>query len=114
MLIKKKKVSEVPREDAHGGSGSRRLYVTEKDMACSAFQAMTHGFLPPGSAFDRHDHGGLEEIMLVLKGSGVVEDREGRYAYQTGDLFIYPSHVEHRIENTSGAENEFIFVRVQA
>lgn len=114
MLITKKDSASVLREDAHGGSGSRRLYVTGRDMSCPAFEAMTHGFLPSGSAFDWHHHDGVEEIMLVLKGRGVVKDREGEYAYETGDLFIYPRNVEHRIENTSGQENEFIFVRVKA
>ncbi|MDD3371437.1 MAG: cupin domain-containing protein [Alphaproteobacteria bacterium] len=113
MLVRKKESASVLREDAHGGSGGRRLYATERDMACSAFSAMTYGFLPAGAAFDWHKHEGIEEIMLVLKGRGTVEDREGKYGYAEGDLFIYPAGVEHRIENTGDVEDEFVFIRVR-
>ncbi len=114
MLVKKKNSEDVMREDAHGGAGGRRLYVTDNDVNCASFSALTYGFLPAGAAFDWHKHEGIEEIMLVLKGSGIVEDREGKYAYAKGDLFIYPGNIEHRIENTASEENEFIFVRVKA
>jgi quercetin dioxygenase-like cupin family protein len=113
MLIKKKSSADVTREDAHGGAGGRRLYVTKEDMENKDFSAMTYGFLPAGGIFDWHQHDGIEEIMLVLNGKGYVEDREGKYEYSTGDLFIFPKNTEHRTENKDACENEFIFIRLQ-
>jgi len=113
MLIKKKSFGDVPREDAHGGAGARRLYATDADMGAKSFSAMTYGFLPSGKVFDWHHHDGIEELMLVLRGSGIVQDREGTYQYDSGDLFIFPANTEHRIENRSGNEDEFIFVRIK-
>jgi quercetin dioxygenase-like cupin family protein len=113
MLIKKKGSLSVPREDAHGGSGGRRLYATEGDLAGKSFSAMTYGFLPSGKVFDWHHHDGIEELMLVLRGKGIVQDREGTYEYESGDLFIFPANTEHRIENQNVIEDEFIFVRIK-
>ena len=113
MLIKKKKAASVPREDAHGGSGRRRLYVTDGDLENRDFSAMTYSLIPAGGVFDWHHHDDIEEIMLVLTGKGSVEDREGKYQYSAGDLFIFPRNIEHRIENQDDRENEFIFVRLR-
>lgn len=111
MLIIKKSNKDVKREDAHGGSGGRKLYVSNSEMQNKDFQAMTYGFLPGGSKFDWHHHDGIEEIMLVLKGSGEVQDRDGKYTYSPGDLFIFPANIEHEISNTEDYEHEYIFVR---
>ena len=112
MLIRARKFADVPREGAHDGSGGRRMYVDRGEIPNADWQAMTYGYLPAGSTFDWHNHEGIEEIMLVLRGSGVVSDREGDYTYSDGDLYHFPAGVEHRIHNPTSEEHEFIFVRV--
>ncbi|HTU16138.1 MAG TPA: cupin domain-containing protein [Solirubrobacterales bacterium] len=102
----------MPREDAHGGSGGRRLLATTGDLQNSDFEALTYGFLPGGSTFDWHSHVDIDEMMLVLDGSGSVSDRDGEYTYETGDFFIFPAGVEHTIHNPTDTEHEFVFVRL--
>lgn len=109
-IIKK---SGVPIESAHGGQGSRQLFLTEGEIENKQFQAFTKGYLPSGGKFSWHSHKGIEEMMLVFKGQGVVRDREGEYRYEEGDFFVFPAHVVHEIENTSSTESEYIFVRVK-
>ena len=60
MLIKKKNAASVPREDAHGGSGGRRLYVTDGDLENRDFSAMTYSLIPAGAYLT-----GI--IMMTLK-----------------------------------------------
>ncbi len=110
MKIQKKFNETLTREDAHGGSGSRKLLLT--DCEIQNVQAMTHGFLPAGSKFDWHCHENLNEVMYVLKGQGIVRDEDGLYAYTTGDVFLFPEGVFHEIENISDTEHEYIFIRV--
>ena len=114
MKVIRKTKEAVKREDAHGGAGGRRLYVSAGEVKNPQFQALTHGYLPGGSRFAWHLHEGIEEIMLVLKGDGIVRDHDGEYPYSAGDLFIYPAGVEHEIENTGEEEHEYIFVRFRA
>lgn len=113
MKITKKTLQDIPLEEAHGGSGSRRLYIDKGQTASNNIEAMTHGYLNAGKAFDWHDHPGVEEVMYVLKGSGTVEDRDGSYDYAVGDLFIFPPDTEHRIENTGDAQSEYVFFRIK-
>lgn len=74
---------------------------------------MTHGWMPPGQSYDWHDHADIEEIMIVLRGTGSVYDEDGAYIYQPGDVFIFPANTQHKIDNPTDDENEFIFVRVK-
>lgn len=112
MQVIRKPRSEVSREDAHGGSGGRRLYASRGELKNEAFEALTYGYLPGGSSFDWHHHVDTDEMMLVLKGTGVVRDRDGEYEYVPGDFFIFPANVEHAIHNPSNDEHEYIFVRL--
>jgi len=113
MRIKIKKSKDVQKEAAHGGSGARKLYLTKGELENKDFEAMTHGFLPPHSKFEWHTHESVEEVLLVLKGTGLVKDRDGEYAYAEGDLFVFPPNVEHEVENPTGEEQEYIFFRIK-
>lgn len=110
MKIIKKSNETFVREDAHGGSGGRKLLLSENEI--NNVQAMTYGFLPAGFKFEWHMHEKMNEVMIVLKGQGNVRDEDGIYAYSAGDVFIFPKDIFHEIENTSNEENEYIFVRV--
>lgn len=112
MKIQKKSFESVPLEGAHDGAGGRRLYVDQGEINNIDWQAMTYGYLPSKGVFDWHHHDDIEEFMLVIKGDGIVSDEEGDYEYSKGDLFIFPANTKHKIENPSGQEHEYVFVRV--
>jgi quercetin dioxygenase-like cupin family protein len=102
----------IPQEEAHGGSGKRRLYIAEKESPSQKVQGMTHGWLPAGEVFDWHDHPGIEEIAYVMKGAGIVADEDGEYPYKAGDVLIFPADKQHKIANPTDETNEFIFIRI--
>ena len=111
MKVIKKNMEIVKREGAHGGSGGRRLYLDDNEI--QNVQGMTYGYLPVGRKFEWHNHDGLNEVMLVLKGRGVLRDEDGEYPYEPGDFFILPDTVFHEMENTDTIENEMVFVRIK-
>ena len=113
MKITKRSVVDIKKEPAHGGSGDRKVYASPAHLKSAHFEMMTHGFIPAGQAYDWHDHPGVEEIMVVLKGEGVVSDEDGEYSYVPGDVFIFPADTQHKITNPSDGEHEMIFVRVK-
>jgi quercetin dioxygenase-like cupin family protein len=113
MKIIKRSNQSIPKEDAHGGTGSRKVYASPDHLASTHFEALTHGWLPAGNSFDWHDHVDTEEIMVVLKGQGSVFDEDGEYSYEPGDVFIFPANTQHKITNTSDEEHEMFFVRVK-
>ncbi len=114
MKIIKKQSEDIKKEEAHGGSGYRKLYIDDKRTPSEKIQGLTHGWLPAGRKFDRHNHEGIEEVMYVLEGSGLVRDDDGEYSFKKGDVFIFPDSVFHEIENNGEKEAEFVFIRVYA
>ena len=110
MKITKKSNESFVREDAHGGSGGRKLLLADNEL--KNLQAMTYGFLPAGAMFAWHMHEDLNEAMLVLKGEGSVRDEDGTYPYAAGDVFVFPKGAFHEIANPSEEEHEYVFVRI--
>jgi quercetin dioxygenase-like cupin family protein len=113
MKIIKRSAGDIHKEEAHGGSGARKVYATPEQLKSQHFEAMTHGYLPAGKSFDWHEHENTEEIMIVLKGKGKVSDDEGEYDYAPGDVYIFPANTRHKIHNSSDHEHEMIFVRIK-
>lgn len=112
MRIIKRPAATIPKESAHGGSGARKVYVSAEHATSPYCEAITHGWLPAGATFDWHDHPGVEETMIILKGSGEVSDADGTYTYNPGDVFIFPPDTQHKIHNPGPDEHEMIFVRI--
>jgi quercetin dioxygenase-like cupin family protein len=110
MKVMKKAGSLFKREDAHGGSGGRKLLLSDGEMR--NVQGMTHGYLPGGSMLAWHSHENMTEAMYVLKGKGTVRDDDGIYDYQPGDVFVFPAEIKHEIANPSKQEHEYIFLRI--
>ena len=80
MKIIKRSAADIPKEEAHGGTGSRKVFASPDYLKSTNLVAMTHGYLPAGNSFDWHDHTDIEEIMFVLKGEGKVSDEDGEYS----------------------------------
>jgi mannose-6-phosphate isomerase-like protein (cupin superfamily) len=114
MKIIQRKSQDIPKEEAHGGSGARKVYASSEFTKGQNLEAVTHGYLPAGATFEWHDHKDTEEVMVVLKGSGTVADDDGEYDYAQGDVYIFPPNIKHQIHNPSGEEHEMLFVRVKA
>ncbi len=111
----KKTLEDIPKEEAHGGSGARQLILSESDEVSPYFQAMTKGFLAPGGIFDWHSHDGIDEFFLVIQGEGVIRFQNGaEMSYQPNDVIYIPANHEHQIENTGKEENQFFFIRLSA
>lgn len=113
MKITKRAAKDIKKEDAHGGSGARKVYASSDHLQSASFEAMTHGFLPAGKTFDWHEHVDTEEIVVIVSGQGIIADEDGEYDYAPGDVFILPANTQHRIVNPSEQEHEMIFVRVK-
>jgi len=107
-IIKK---SNVEIEVAHGGAGSRKLFVAEDEV--KNIQGLTRGYLRAGGIFEWHKHDDCNEFMYVLKGSGIVRDADGEYPFAVGDFFIFPIGVYHEQRNTSNETFEAMFIRVK-
>ena len=110
MKIIKKSDKDIKKEDAHGGSGSRKLYIADNEFG--AIQGMTYGWLPVGNKYEWHNHENIDEVMYVIKGTGIVKDEDGEYPYNPGDVSMYPAHTFREIYSNRENESEYIFIRI--
>jgi mannose-6-phosphate isomerase-like protein (cupin superfamily) len=109
----KKSVGDISIEQAHWGSGSRKLLLSSLDDISSNLEAMTQGFLPVWNVFDWHLHYWIDEFFFVTQGTGRIEFRDSQIQYMPDDLIYIPAHTEHRIIAEWDIENQFYFVRVK-
>ena len=108
-------MNQIPKEEAHGGAGSRQLLLSKSDPISIFLEAMTKGYLTAEAKFDWHLHDKIDEFFLVTKGSGTIEFKdEEPMEYQDGDLIYIPSNIEHKIIASEKSDNEFYFIRVQS
>ena len=108
-----KKIDDITLEGAHAGSGSRRLLISQKDDISRQIEAVTKGYLDPGSIFDWHHHVAIDEFWIVTQGSGFIEYKNGdRFDYSPGDFIYNPADLPHRIVAEGKEQSQFFFVRV--
>jgi len=107
----KKNINQIPTEEAHGGSGKRKLILSREDAISSKLHAMTKGFLVAGGFFDWHEHKNSDEFFFVIKGTGTVEFKDNNIMeYNNEDLIYTPANIEHKI--TAQDDSEFFFIRL--
>ncbi|MCF7834144.1 MAG: cupin domain-containing protein [Candidatus Pacebacteria bacterium] len=113
-MFNKKNIQNIPTEQTSHNSGSRKMLTTKEEVDSRCFEAFTYGFLPPKEKWVMHKHENIVEICLVVKGSGVIRNLKGETEkFESGDRFIFPSDIEHEIENLSEETAEFYFFRIQ-
>lgn len=106
-----KNISEIRVEEAHGGSGKRKLILSKEDQISSQLHAMTKGFLAANGCFDWHEHEDVDEFFLVINGAGEIEFEDGTTnEYLTDDIIYIPSNIKHKI--TAKEDSEFFFIRI--
>ncbi|KUK13762.1 MAG: cupin domain-containing protein [Synergistetes bacterium] len=101
MLVRDEERSQpVERESFRGGEG--KIYVSyflneERDEP-GALRVMRIT-IPPGSSIGYHQHVGEEEVYLILKGRGEVNDNGEISEVKSGDMVLTRSGFYHGIRN---------------
>jgi mannose-6-phosphate isomerase-like protein (cupin superfamily) len=103
--------SKVAKEDAHGGSGKRRMIFCNSDAPKSRLEAVSVGYLPRGGTFDWHRHDGIDEIISIVRGKATVKSGGKTFQAKAGDFLLVPSRTMHKITNTGPIKLRALFVR---
>jgi peptidoglycan/xylan/chitin deacetylase (PgdA/CDA1 family)/quercetin dioxygenase-like cupin family protein len=84
-----------------------RLFI-DQDRIAGAKSTMGLSHFPPGAITDpiRHE---IEEVCLVVKGSGELRTDRGDVAFKTGDAMYIPAGRWHSIANTGDSDVEMVF-----
>lgn len=107
----KLKINDVPLEEAHGGSGRRKMLLRHEHVSSKHWEAITKGFLDKGGVFDWHEHEDSDEVFIVLKGKGEYFCEDERVIFAVDDIFMTPAKLKHKI--VADDDCEFYFIRVK-
>lgn len=107
-------LNQIPKEAAGGGGffESPQLKFLEK-TASDRVEDITIGSLPSGSSYDFHMHKGIDEVAIIVSGSGKFVCGNEQVSYAQGDVFIIPSESMHKFAAEGAAASEFYFIRVK-
>src|SRR5690348_7382033 len=78
-------------------NGRVRNYLANRELG-AAVSTIHENIVNPGGVIPWHAHP-VEEIIVVLEGSGVYETAEGAEPYGPGDVLIIPAGVDHLLRN---------------
>lgn len=118
MAFTKLHLSEIPIEEAHGGSGARQMLIRPEYLTTPFLEAITKGYLKSGKMFDWHNHTDTDEIFIVTQGKGKFyyrkDESESFFEYKPDDVLIAPANLFHKIVAEGEEETQGFFFRVKA
>jgi mannose-6-phosphate isomerase-like protein (cupin superfamily) len=94
-----------------GGTGTvtvrhyfQKEEITAKTRLCAALT------LPPGTSIGPHQHEGEDEVYIVTKGSGLLDDGKTQTSVTVGDAILTGNGESHAISNTGPTDLEITAV----
>lgn len=97
------RVQEQPvevREKMRGGAGSVtiRHFFQQADFAAKV-RLCAEMTVPPGASVGVHQHNGEDEVYIIVKGSGILDDGKTKERVVAGDAILTGRGESHAIGN---------------
>ena len=97
------------REKMRGGEGSVtfRHFFAKEEFGAKVRLCADH-ILPPGSGIGPHPHVGEDEVYIILRGSGILDDGTSPTRVTVGDSVLTGKGQSHAIRNDGTEDLELI------
>ena len=97
------------REKMRGGEGTVTIvHLFEKEEFGSRIRLCARLILPPGAGIGEHKHEGEDEVYLVAKGSGLLNDGATDSRVRAGDAILTGKGQSHSVRNDGKEDLEII------
>jgi len=102
------------REKMRGGEGNVviRHFFEKKDFTAEV-RLCAQLNLEPGSSIGMHEHSGEDEIYIVLRGTGLLDDGIVKKKIKAGDAVLTGNGQSHSVVNDGNESLEMIAVIAQ-
>ena len=106
LMIRKPEEMEIEtRDQMRGGKGRVTIqHLIEKEDFTATTRLCARLTLPPGAGIGIHRHDAEDEIFLIIKGAGILDDGHSRTRVTEGDAVLTGNGESHSLEN-DGTEN---------
>ncbi len=108
--MKKLSISELPVYRAAAPNVRDNLILVDAQEGARNL-SVGIGIYNKGQASEFHTHGIEEEVMIYLKGEGIMRMEDGtEYSLTAGDVTFVPTNEPHKLLNTGDGEFVFLFI----
>jgi mannose-6-phosphate isomerase-like protein (cupin superfamily) len=99
------------REDMRGGTGPVTIrHYFEKEEFGAQTRLCAHLTLPPGVGIGTHGHEKEDEIFIILRGTGQLDEGSGETRVGPGDAILTGKGGAHSIRNDGSEDLEIVAV----
>jgi len=111
-MIKKASDMKVQiREDMRGGKGPITFYhYFERDEMTANARLCARLVIPPGAGIGPHPHEKEDEVYIITRGTGILDDGSMESRVHAGDSVLTGKGESHSIRNDSSENLELIAV----
>jgi len=111
MIRKASEMKTEIREKMRGGPGSVTIsHFFEKAEFTSNTRLCAKLVLPPGAGIGEHKHDGEDEVYVVMKGSGILDDGKSKTRVFAGDAILTGNGGSHAVTNDGKEDMEIMAV----
>jgi len=111
MIRKAAQMETEVKSQVRGGIGNVTFqHVFKKDEITARTRLCARLILPPGASIGLHKHEGEDELFIVTRGKGLIDDGQTREQVQTGDAILTGKGEAHAVINNGVEPLEIIAV----
>ncbi len=104
MIRKAAQMETEVRSNMRGGVGNVTFqHFFKKDEITARTRLCSRLTLPPGASIGLHKHDGEDELFIVTRGMGLIDNGQTRESVQAGDAILTGKGESHAVIN-SGLE----------
>jgi mannose-6-phosphate isomerase-like protein (cupin superfamily) len=111
MIRRAAEMRQEVREAMRGGPGAVtiRHYFGKEEFTAKA-RLCAKLILPPGAGIGLHEHAAEDEVYIVVRGRGMLDEGDGEVAVEAGDAILTGNGASHAIRNDGTEPLEIIAV----
>jgi mannose-6-phosphate isomerase-like protein (cupin superfamily) len=99
------------RENMRGGTGPVTFrHFFEKDEITARCRLCAELTIPPGAGIGKHDHVTEDEVYIVTRGAGILDDGRTKTRIRAGDSVLTGRGESHAISNDGNEDLHLIAV----
>jgi len=109
MIRKEAEMATEVRENMRGGDGAVTIrHFFKKDEFEADARLCARLILPPGASIGPHQHEREDEVYIVTRGSGVLDDGETQTKVSEGDAVLTGKGGSHAVSNDGSGDLEIV------
>lgn len=111
MIRKAKDIKSEIRHQMRGGKESVTIrHFFSKDELSAKCRLCGRLVLPPGASIGMHKHEMEDEVFIIERGKGILDDGHSQTNVESGDVILTGNGAEHALINNGNEPLELIAV----